>query len=146
MSNKARKRSAPRRAGKKPARKKPATRWKVTFTVPVNGRVRRGEAVFTDRKGKVLHTDCLNPMDAGERRKAAAKAAAKIGGNPDDIEKAISLAWNQVYGDHLKAGGGGGAPRKSRLSRFPRTHLPGVGAPNTAPPRHPGRRGLGDTV
>jgi hypothetical protein len=83
-------------------RKKPAT-WKVTFSGPVNGRVRRGEAVFTNRDGKVLHTDRFNPMDAAERRKAALKAAPKVGGDPDDIEKAISAAWNKVYSEHLKA-------------------------------------------
>jgi hypothetical protein len=90
-------------SSRRPRKKKAAPAWKVTFSGPANGRVGRGEVVFTAEDGTVLYTARLNPMDASERRKLARDAAARIGDDAEVVEQKLESAWNTAYGEHLKS-------------------------------------------
>jgi hypothetical protein len=100
--NTARKADAKKRPARK-GQKEPAT-FRVQFSnIPMNGRVGTGEVIVTALDGKVIHTDRINPADAADRRRLARAIAAKTGCAPDVVLAKIDEAWNQQYGDHLRA-------------------------------------------
>lgn len=89
--------------------------YNVTAEALSSGKLQKATFIVTNRRGKVLASDTINPKSAAARKLAAAELARQLGNvEPKDLLPAVDSAANDVIGDHRRAQEAVAAERKSR--------------------------------